>query len=57
MAESVELNWVAFMIDVDPDEIERGRTAHETAWVRIPGKHRNRDSAWAALEDMLATRH
>jgi hypothetical protein len=26
-------------------------------WVRIPGKHRNQDAAWDALEDMIATRH
>ena len=32
------------------------RTARE-AWVRIPGKHRNRDAAWDALEEILATRH
>jgi hypothetical protein len=35
---------------------DRSRTARE-AWVRIPGKHRNRDAAWDALEDMIATRH
>jgi hypothetical protein len=32
------------------------RTARE-AFVRIPGKHRNRDAAWDALEEILATRH
>ena len=32
------------------------RTAHE-AWVCVTGKHRNRDAAWDALEDMIATRH
>jgi hypothetical protein len=36
--------------------LDGSRTAHE-AWVRIPGKHRNRDAAWDALEDMIATRH
>jgi hypothetical protein len=35
---------------------EAGRTARE-AWVRIPGKHRNRASAWNAFEDFTATRH
>jgi hypothetical protein len=35
---------------------DRSRTARE-AWVRIPGKHRNKDAAWDALEDMIATRH
>src|SRR5260370_15718088 len=32
------------------------RTARE-AWVRVPGKHRDKDAAWDALEDMIATRH
>jgi hypothetical protein len=43
---------------VDPNEYrpKGSRTARE-AWVRIPGKHRNWDAAWAALEDMIATRH
>jgi hypothetical protein len=35
---------------------DRGRIARE-AWVRIPGKHRDRDPAWNALEDFMATRH
>ena len=43
---------------VHPDDYrpDRGRTARE-AMVRIPGKHRNRDAACEALEEMLATRH
>ncbi len=68
-------DWVAFVIDVHPDELkncrcrmawlyvdpkdyrpEPGRVAQE-AWLRIPGKHRNEDAAWVALEDMLETRH
>jgi hypothetical protein len=32
------------------------RTAREVL-VRIPGKHRNRQAAWAVLEEMVATRH
>jgi hypothetical protein len=32
------------------------RTAHQ-CWVRIAGKHRSRDAAWTAIEDMLAMRH
>jgi hypothetical protein len=39
--------------DYRPDP---GRTAQE-ARVRIPGKHRDRDSAWEILEYFLATRH
>lgn len=47
---------VAFLY-VHPNEYRPGsRTAREI-WVRIPGKHRSRDSAWDALEDHLATRH
>ncbi len=51
-------DWVVLMIDVHPDEFRlgEGRKARE-AWVRIPGKHRNRDAAWAALENIIATRH
>jgi hypothetical protein len=43
---------------VHPNEYrpDGNRTAHE-AWVRVPGKHRNRDAAWDALENMIATRH
>jgi len=32
------------------------RKARE-AWVRVPGRHRDRDAAWAALEEASATRH
>ena len=31
-------------------------TAHQ-AWVRIPGKHKNRDLAWEALQEMMLARH
>ena len=42
---------------VYPDDYRPGdRKAHQ-GWVRIPGKHRNRDAAWDALEDMISTRH
>jgi hypothetical protein len=34
-----------------------GRVAHQCL-VRIPGKHRNSDRAWDAIQDMIeATRH
>ena len=48
---------VAFLY-VHPNEYrpDGSRTARE-AWVRVPGKHRNRDAAWEALEEMIATRH
>jgi hypothetical protein len=32
------------------------RTARE-AWFRVPGKHRNKEAAWDALQDIIATRH
>jgi hypothetical protein len=32
------------------------RTARE-AWVRLPDKHRNKEAAWAAFQDILSTRH
>ena len=35
--------------DYQPD----GRRAQE-AWVRVPGKHRNKDAAWNAFREMLA---
>jgi hypothetical protein len=50
-------DWIAWMSDADPgDDCPRGR--HPCCvMVRIPGKHRSRDAAWGALEDMIATRH
>jgi hypothetical protein len=53
-------DWVVQMVDTHPDILENDPTMHGRArcvWVRIPGKHRNMDAAWGALEDMLATRH
>jgi hypothetical protein len=42
---------------VDPDDYRpRFRKAHQ-GWLRIPGKHRNQDTAWNALQDILAARH
>jgi hypothetical protein len=32
------------------------RVAHQ-CWLRIHGKHRSRESAWRALQDMMASRH
>jgi hypothetical protein len=43
---------------VHPNEYRPdGSSTAREALVRILGKHRNRDAAWDALEDMLATRH
>lgn len=50
-------NWVALMVDVDPDEAQaryqQGRKAR-SCWVRIPGKHRDRDAAWERLQELIA---
>lgn len=42
---------------VDPDEYSPGPRKVVQRWVRIAGKHKSRAAAWAALEDMIATRH
>ena len=26
-------------------------------WVRVPGKHRNKEAAWDAVQEMVAVRH
>jgi hypothetical protein len=57
--ETGKWDWVALMIDVDPEELRRRRPWRhpQDCWVRIPGKHRSRDAAWERIEDMMATRH
>jgi hypothetical protein len=50
-------DWVALMIDVPIEEFEKSLRVAREVWVRIPGKHRDYDRAWAALEDMMSTRH
>ena len=54
-------DWVALMVDFDPDDpledYRAGRRRTRSCWVRIAGKHRSRDAAWEALESMTATRH
>jgi hypothetical protein len=73
--EARKWDWVALMVDVNPDDLKTcicdfpalfyvhpkdyrpgDRTAYQR-WVRVPGKHRNKDAAWDALENMIATRH
>ena len=59
-AEARKSDWCALMIDVPPDDFRERRPGALRArecWVRIPGKHKNRDAAWDTLEDMMATRH
>ena len=56
--ESRRRDWVALLVDFDPDEYRSGVTPpYRQRWASIPGKHRNREAAVATLEDMLATRH
>ena len=51
-------HWMLLPNGLDLDEYrpDGSRTARE-AWVRLPGKYRNWDAAWDALQDMMATRH
>jgi hypothetical protein len=49
-------DWVALMVDVHPDDLKNFTCARQR-WFNIPGKHRNRDDACDALEDMMTTRH
>jgi hypothetical protein len=49
-------DWVALAIDADPDDYRAYRIhTVRQAWVRIPGKYRNRDAACDALEAMIAS--
>jgi hypothetical protein len=42
---------------VHPKEYRPGQRTARQCWFRIPGKHRNLDAAWTALEELIATRH
>lgn len=51
-------DWTALMTDTHPDDDDlQARIFARSCWVRIPGKHRNRDAAWDMFEAMTATRH
>jgi hypothetical protein len=57
-------DWVALMVDYDPDDYDpcdpnyiRPPANAPAAWLLIPGKHSSRDAACDALEDMMTTRH
>jgi hypothetical protein len=41
---------------IHPDEYRPGNRVAREAWVKIPGKHRDKDAAWRALETAMATR-
>jgi hypothetical protein len=58
--ESRSRDWVALMTNAPRDELKSfwaARRPVRECWVRIAGKHRSRDAACAAFEDMRATRH
>jgi hypothetical protein len=42
---------------VNPNDYNPGLRKVHQAKVRIPGKHKNRDLAWDALEELTNTRH
>ena len=42
---------------VHPKEYRPGPRRARQCWFRISGKHRNRDAAYDALEEMMETRH
>ncbi len=46
-------DWVAILSDVEDPSAPTARCGV----FHIPGKHRNREAAQEALEDMMATRH
>jgi len=56
-AKSRGWDWVALMVDFDPDEYCPGGRTVQQWWLRIPGKHRNGDSADRALKAMMLVRH
>jgi hypothetical protein len=56
-SEDRKWDWVALMIDVHPEDHRLGHRPVRECWVRIAGKHRNRDAAWEALQDIMTTRH
>jgi hypothetical protein len=39
---------------IDPKEYRPGQCQAQQLWLRIPGKHRDKDAAWDALENMMA---
>ena len=49
-------DWVALLVDWDPDAPRVGPPpGSQSAWLRIPGKHRNRDAACDRLEAIVAS--
>ena len=51
-------DWVALLVDEEPGEFQSSwNPLARTRLFRIPGKHRNRASAWPVLADLMQTRH
>jgi hypothetical protein len=51
-------DWVAVLVDVEPEEFQSSWNPRaRVRYFRIPGKHRSRETAWCAFEDLIATRH
>lgn len=46
--ESRKWDWVALFVFAGQNH---------SAWVRVPGKHRNKEAAWVAAQEMVAVRH
>jgi hypothetical protein len=42
---------------VHPKDYNPGLRKVHQGWVRIPGKHKNRELAWDTLEELINTRH
>jgi hypothetical protein len=43
------------LLYVDPEEYRPGFRKARQAYFRLPGKYRNKDRAWDALEEMMAS--
>jgi hypothetical protein len=50
-------DWVALMVDIDPDCLPRHLAGRRECWVTIPGKHKSWEAACKAFRDMVAMRH
>jgi hypothetical protein len=48
---------VVFLYVHSKDYRPDGSRRAQEAWVRVPGRHRNKEAAWNAFEAMLATKH
>ncbi len=44
---------IAFLYVHPNDYKPQGDRTVREVWVRIPGKHRDKDSAWSALDDLM----